>query len=291
MSYRSVSLVDVIAAINSANATTFTQNDLSFSAPQALSGSWQSQNTDKNTGVTITAKPGVTFKGHTSVVYDRLKFADLTPAHFPGLTVTGFNADSAHDLIPMLTYWNGLHITTDDIEDTPITDNGDGTRSVVITAKAGSFGWIGSVTMSVKAGGASLNQLVTNQNLNGLNYPTASDQDTYAQLYMYPYDFTPYFDTIALLGAGVLATADSSSLVTTFKAIDLSSGKTLWNNDPAQTAWSLAGATVISNGLNNNSLPTNPAYKYVCVLKLRSDVVTPAGTLYLHYNDPFNPDA
>lgn len=291
MSYQSASLVDVLAAINAANSTTFTLNDLTFSAPTPVSGSWQSQTTARNTGINITAKPGVTFKGHTSIVYDRLDFAALTPVHFPGLTVTGFNADSAHDLIPMLTYWNGLHITTDDIEDTPLTDNGDGTRNVVITAKSGSYGWIGSVTMLVKAGGASLNQLVTNMNLNGLNYPTSSDQDTYAQLYMYPYDFTPYFDTLVMLNIGSIDSSSINALVTAFKAVDLSSGKALWNADAAQTAWSLAGATVMSNGLNSSSMPTNPAYKYVCAIKLRDDVQTPAGTLYLHYNDPFNPDA
>jgi hypothetical protein len=37
-------------------------------------------------------------------------------------------------------------------------------------------------------------------------------------------------------------------------------------------------------------LPTNPNFKYVMVLQLAAQVTTPAGLLYLHYNDPFNPD-
>lgn len=291
MSYQSLSAADLLAITNAANSTSFTLADVDFGTPQVLSGTWQGNTTTKNTGVKITAKAGGSYQGKQSVAFDRLKLNDLAAVNFPGLTLTGYGVTSAHGLIPWLSYWNGLHFTTDDIEDSALTDNGDGTRTVTLTAKAGSLGWYGSVALTVKSGGAALNTLVTNTDLNGLNYPTASDQDTYAQMYMYPYDFTPYFNTLALLNAGQVNAGTVTDLANAFKAVDLSSGKTLWNGSEVSTAWSLVGASVVSNGLNNTGLPTNPAYKYVCVIQLRPDVTIPAGYLYLHYNDPYNPDA
>jgi len=291
MSYQSVSVVDLLAGLNAKNATTFTLNDVEFSNPVPVSGTWKDQTTLRNTGIVVGAKAGGQFKGRKSIVYDRLKLNDLNGTNLKGFTLTGYGVTSAHGLIPWLSYWNGLHFTTDDIEDTAIVDAGDGTRSVVLTAKTNSIGWIGSVTLNITAGGASLNSVVTDTTLEGLNYPTANDTDTYAQLYMYGYDFTSYFNTLATLNAGALPAATVTALVAAFKALDIGSGKTLWNESSSTATWSLSGATVVSNGLNSAALPTNPNYKYALALKLRDAVTTPSGIMYLHYNDPYDLNA
>lgn len=291
MSYQAISLPDLLVELNKANSTTFTMNDIVFANPQVVAGTWKDKTTQKNTGVVVTAKAGSAFQGRANILYDRLPLSALDPTKLKGFQLAAYQPAKIYDLLPWLKYWNGLQLTSDDINDGDLVDNGDGTKTAVISAKPTSYGWQGSVSILVKPGGASLNSALTTADLTGLNYPTNSDTDTYSQIYMYGYDFTTYFADLIPMGVGVVSAANVTKLVNAFKTLDVSSGKALWNEDGTSTAWSLAGATVISNGLNSSSLPTNQAYKYVMALSLRSDVVTPAGTLYLHYNDPFNPNA
>ena len=291
MSYQTVSLPDLLAELNKANSTTFTLDDLVFANPQVVAGTWKDKTTLKNTGVVVTAKPGSAFQGRANILYDRLPLANLDPAKLKGFQCAAYQPVKVYDLLPWLKYWNGLHLTADDILDGDLVDNGNGSKTAVLSAKPTSYGWQGSVSITVTEGGASLNDVLTTPELQGLNYPTASDADTYGQIYMYGYDFTTYFADLVAMNVGAVSGANVTKLVNAFKALDVSSGKALWNEDAANTAWSLAGATVVSNGLNSASLPTNQAYKYVMALALRADVLTPAGTLYLHYNDPFDPNA
>jgi len=292
MSYQAISLPDLLVELNKANGTTFTTNDIAFANPQVVAGTWKAKTTLKNTGVVVTAKAGSAYQGRANILYDRLPLSALDPAKLKGFQLAAYQPAKIYDLLPWLKYWNGLQLTSDDINDGDLVDNGDGTKTAVISAKPGSYGWVGSVSILVKPGGASLNNVLTAPDLMGLNYPTASDTDTYSQIYMYGYDFTTYFNDIVGLNVGAIPAASITKLVAAFTAVDVSSGKALWNEQASSTAWSLAGATVVSNGLNNPvTMPTNPAYKYVLAVNLRSDVLTPAGTLYLHYNDPFDPNA
>lgn len=291
MSYQAVSLPDLLTELNKANSTTFTLNDIQFATPQVVAGTWKDKTTLKNTGVVVTAKAGSAFQGRANILYDRLPLSALDPAKLKGFQCAAYQPAKIYDLLSWLKYWNGIQLTTDDIVDGDLVDNGNGTKTAVLSAKPTSYGWQGSVSIIVTAGGASLNNVLTVPDLQGLNYPTASDADTYSQIYMYGYDFTNYFADIVAMNVGVLSGANVTKLVNAFKAVDVSSGKALWNEDSGSTTWSLAGATVVSNGLNSPSLPTNPAYKYVMALSLRAGVSIPAGTLYLHYNDPFDPNA
>lgn len=291
MSYMNQSLSEFLAALNAANSTAYVASDFLFGTPQVVSGTWHGQLTTHNTALKLTAKPGGLYQGVQTLTYDRLDLASLTNANLPGFQCSAYNVTSVYGLFNALLNYTGIQFSADDLEDLPLVDNGDQTKTTQLKAKAGSLGWIGQTTLVVKNGGAPIDELVIVTSLNGLNYPTASDTDVYGPLYMYPYDFTPYFSDIAPLPTGVLATAKADALVTAFKAVDLGSGKGNWVNTSGTTTWNLFGATVVSNGLNSASLPTNPAYKYVLVLQLAATVTTPAGLMYLHYNDPFNPDA
>jgi len=284
-------LSEFLAALNAANSTTYVASDFLYGTPQPVSGTWHGQVTTHNTAIKLTAAPGSLYQGVQTLTYDRLDLAALTPVNIPGLQCSAYDVTSVHGLYPALLNWTGIMFGDDDLEDLALVDNGDQTLTATLKAKAGSLGWIGQSTLSVKVGGAAIDQVITVTSLNGLNYPTASDTDVYGPLYMYPYDFTPYFSDIATLTTGVLATEKADAFVSAFNAVDLGSGKTLWVNTSGVATWNVFGATVVSNGLNSTSLPTNPAYKYVLVLQLDATVTTPAGLLYLHYNDPFNPDA
>lgn len=283
------SLDSLLYYVNLANATAYTLTDLLVSKPQVVSGSWHEQVTLKNTVVRLSAAPGSPYKGNKQVVYDRLNLANL--AGMKGFSVYAYQIPDVHGLIPAIANYTGLHFSTADLNNVSLVDNGDGNLKAVLTAHPDSIAWIGSVELIVKPGGVPLDQAVGVPNLPGLNYPTANDQDTFGAVYLYGYDFTTYFNDIALLGTGVLSGINADKLVVALKATDISSGAALWTNTDGATAWNLKGATVVSNGLNSSSLPTNQAYKYVLALKLATGVLTPAGTMYLHYNDPFDPSA
>jgi hypothetical protein len=288
MAYMTQSLPDVLAAINAANSTAYKATEISFGVPEALSGTWKGQVTSRNTGVRITAVPGGPYQGKRDLTYDRLSLGTLNATNFPGFKCSAYNVTTVHGLLPMLRYWTGIQFTTDDLEDDPLVDNGNNTQSVTLRAKAASLGWIGSAPLVVSKGAAPIDQLISVTSLNGLNYPTASDADTYGAMYLYPYDYTTYFDTLSPIAPGVLTSTQADALKAMLLATDIGTGKTSWVNSAGVTSWNLAGATVVSNGLNSPSLPTNPTYKYVMGLRLDPSVLTPAGLMYLHYNDPFD---
>jgi len=292
MSYIAKSVDDLVLAINLANTTAFLPTDLTFGKPQVVAGTWQSNTTLKNTAVRVTAAEGSSYQGTKPVVYDRLDLAALgNSAVLPGLRCSAYQAMTVKDLLPMLVYYTGIAFTVDDLEDTPLVANGDGTQTAVLAAKPDSLGWFGNVTLIIHPGGESLDALVTTTTLPGLNYPTINDSDIFGQLYLYGYDFTPYAPALIAMQPHLLLSSEADALVAMLKAVDISSGKSLWINSSTAAAWNLQGASIISNGLNNATLPTNPAYKYVMVLRLASTVLVPAGDMYLHYNDQFDPYA
>lgn len=287
MSFLSPSRQDILNYVNLANSTSYVLADITFGTPTPTEGSWQGNVTDKNTAVRLTAPASGTFQGTVVVVYDRLNLASL--ANIKGFKPRATNPATTHDILGGIKYFTGMNLSTNDIEQTPMTDNGDGTYSGILTAKSGSWGWYGSIPVTVQKGGDRLSDILTDTSLDGLNYPTASDQEVYGALYMYPYDMTPYFNTLIDLEDGVALTTDQiNALVTAFNAVDVSSGKGLWNGSGQTTTWSLGGAKCVRNGLNGSDLPTNPNYKYVVSIELRADVTTPRGAIYLHYNDPLD---
>lgn len=284
MSYLLESKKAVLKDINAANGRTLTLDQISFGVPAPSQGSWLGNATLYNTVCRLNSPSGSEYEGHVDVAYDRLDLARLTLTK--GWRAIQTNPTTIHNLLPYIRYFTGTDLTGDDIEDGGFSSNGDGTYAGTLIAKAGSIGWIGSVPVTVYPGGSRLEDIIVDDTMNGLNYPTAADDQPFGLFYMYPYNFTPYFDTLVDIEDGALTGDQITALVAAFKATDISSGKDLWNENGASTTWSLAGAECVSNGLNGSDLPTNPAYKYVMVLRLRSGVVAPAGDMYLHYNDP-----
>jgi len=286
--YMQQSKTSLLNYLNAKNATTFKMTDLVFSAPQVINGTWRGVANPHNTAVRVSADPSSIFQGTVVVTYDRLDLASIIKVG--GFIIRADHPDSAHDLLDGLATYNGLNFTVDDIEDSPVTDNGNGTYTVTLTAKAGSYGWMGSVLIeNFGQGGAPLDRVLSGSDMPGLNYPTSSDGDVYGALYLYSYDFTDYFDLMMDLEEGVPLTAQQATdLAAAINALDVSTGAGAWNASSEQAAWSLQGAVPFLNGLNTPDLLTNSSYKYALLLDLRPGVTMPKGRLALHYNDPID---
>ena len=288
MSYQLKSKASFLQYLNAANASALVEADLDFSNPKVVAGTWREGQTAHNTAIQLSAKASAAYQGNKVITYDRLNLASL--ANIAGVKIVANNPNSTYDILNNLKYFTGVDLTSDDVEDLPYVTVGSD-RAIVLSAKPNSVGWYGSVQFTVVPGGAPLDASLTTTNLLGLNYPTNNPgADTMASVYLYGYDFTAYTSDLINLVSGALADADATKIMNMLKAKDVSAGKTLWNVDSGSTAWSLQGATIVSNGLNSSSLPTNQNYKYVLAIDLRGAVTIPTGRLYFHYNDPFNPN-
>lgn len=287
MSFMYESKASILGYLNAANGTNYTLSDVSFGVPVPTEGTWQGELTNKNTAVIITAPPGSSYQGQKSITYDRLNLADFS--HIKGIRCSADRPATVHQLLKNFRTYTGIWLGAEDVEDSAVVDNGDRTFSATLTAKASSLGWVGSYPITISQGGVRLDEVIAVSALNGLNYPTASDQEIYAQMYLYPYDFSAFYEKLVDIEEGVPLTGEQvMDLVDMIKAVDLSSGRTLWNADSANNQWSLFGAGCLHSGLNGADLPTNPAYKYVAAITLRQGMTTPSGVLYLHYNDPID---
>ncbi|MCO6704726.1 Ig-like domain-containing protein [Streptomyces sp. CHB9.2] len=286
--YMQESKVSLLNYLNAKNATSFKLTDLVFSAPQVINGTWRGVANPHNTAVRVTADAGSIFQGTVVITYDRLELKEIIK--IPGFILRADHPTSAYGLLDQLATYNGLNFTTDDIEDSPVTDNGDGTYTVTLTAKAGSYGWVGSVTIAnFGQGGAPLDRVLSGDAMPGLNYPTSSDGDVYGALYLYSYDFTDFYDLLLDLEPGVpLSDQQAADLAAAINELDVSSGAGAWNNSPDLTQFSLQGAVPFYNGLNMPEFLSNSSYKYALLLDLRVGVTIPKGRMVLHFNDPID---
>jgi hypothetical protein len=289
------SLTDLLNAINTANGTAFLATDLSFSNPKVVAGTWKGLSSDRNSAVKATAA-SAGYQGSVVVLYNRLDLGQL--ANLPGITDLAVN-NPAHtwDILPQLIFYTGIQFVQGDLQNLPITLNGDGTGQVQLSADPNSLGWQGSVMLNVVPGGVPLDTAATVPQLPGLNYPVSDAvappaSAVYGPAYLYPYDFTTYQPTFLTYAPGAMTQAQLDYVLAAIQAVDVGAGKASWVDTGANTTYNLTGATIVSNGLNNPTVtPTNPAYKYVMAIQLAASVTTPAGLLYLHYNDPFDPNS
>jgi hypothetical protein len=288
------SLTDLLNAINTANGTTFLSTDLSFSNPKVVAGTWQGLSSDRNTAVKVTAA-SAGFQGSVVVLYNRLDLSSL--ANLSGIqNLAAQNPQTTYDLLPQLAFYTGIVFTQADLQNLPITLNGDGTGQVQLSADPNSLGWQGSVMLNIQSGGVTLDSAMTVPQMPGLNYPVPDASAppasaVYGPAYLYPYDFTTYQPTFLTYSPGAMNQTQLDFVLAAIQALDVGAGKALWVDTGSNTTYNLTGASIVSNGLNNPAnTPTNPSYKYVMAIQLDSSVTTPAGMLYLHYNDPFDPD-
>lgn len=282
----------LVLFINETNNTTIDHEMVFFSKPRPVEDTYRAGTTDKNTIVRITAKEGYEdFRGSAVVVYDRLNLADLN--HLISFEVETHQPETTHDLIIPIWRRFGIIFDPEDIVDEPLVNISEvPENSMVVSFKAAvdSLRWLGECNITLVDGRVEFRDFLSETVLPGMNYPVEGDGTSgSAIVYMYSLDFTPVKDVIETFPEEYVVDEFSTDLLAAVRETDINIGWDKWNLDPANPEWSLHGAEVFYNGINDESLPTNKSYKYVMGLRLRADVTVPPGVMYLHYNDPFDP--
>ncbi len=282
----------LVEYINKANNTTLSADKLIFGTPAPIAGTWRDDATDKNTIIRITATADSEYRDSTLIVYDRLDLASFNKLLY--FHIKAYHPATTHDLIKPIFIRYGIILDPEEIVDEPLVNlEADATLlpQYKLRAVDGALGWIGECLIRVGEGNAILSDYLTEDQLLGLDYPVEGDGfNGSAIVYMYGQDFTAVKSVLDTYPVEIVLDEFSTDLLDAIKQVDVGDGKELWNLDPLATEWSLHGATVVYNGVNDATLPTNSSYKYVMGIQLRADITVPAGVMYLHYNDPFDPN-
>ena len=252
----------LVQYINDANNTDLVASELVFSIPEPIEGTWREDATNKNTVVRITATDDSPYRDSTLVVYDRLNLLDLN--NLLDFQIKTYMPETTHDLLKPIFLRYGIFIDAEDIVNEPLVNlesDPELTPKYLLVARDDAIGWLGECIVTVGEGNAVLGDYLTEEFLPGLDYPTEGDgSEGSAIVYMYGYDFTPVKDVLESYPETYIIDEFSEDLLTAIKQIDVNEGDDLWNLDPLSTEWSLHGAEVVYNGINDAALPTNNSY-------------------------------
>lgn len=160
-------LVDQINNDNTVNNAALTPAMLTFGVPAAATGASPARNTD----LTLTAVAGSGYTGSVTVHYNRVDISTV-----PGTRSTTFpkgTAANISDLVPSINAAYGINLQAEDYVDGALptfTGTPNETHDFNLVAAANSLIWINQVTLTVHGNDIPLDQVVTNQTLNGLTY-------------------------------------------------------------------------------------------------------------------------
>jgi hypothetical protein len=289
----------IIDATNTQNATSLKLTDVTFGQVLVASDDVVST-TGKNSQVKLTGN-GTTWSGSVVVNFNRLNLSDIGILTSTTLKVAA--VDSVFDLVNYLNYFYGMVLTTDDLIDDPIALDDSGAGTVTVRANPTSYGWIGSIALTLVKGDAIVDYTLTDLSLDGINYPTGQSAKSQAPLVLYGWDFTAQKSALdAVTLNQVFTTIGGASPGGVLAAAILAVTGTTWTCSATAGAYNLYQGKVVYTGLNNAQLATNPAYKYVVMIQLAdgsgaNGTVATAynntfyGVIVLHYNDPEDPNA
>ncbi|MNZ46944.1 hypothetical protein D3C78_646440 [compost metagenome] len=237
---------------------------------------------DQNSHVRLKANNAFApFQGEVQIFYNRLDLADLEK--LVDLSIKAPSVTTSHDLLPFLNDRFGLNITTSDVDLVNAVDHTD-YKTVQLTAKATSLGWIGTVEVSVAQGDIPLENYLTTTALPGLDYPTPYATLPFAQMYSYWRDFSEYTSYLKTIVTGQVIPQELATILTSV------TGDTWVRTGYSQ--FSLGGATIVwagqaeDNGLMNNN------YDYGIQVRLNhNDAFGITGDLIIHFSDPVDPMA
>lgn len=283
----------LVEFISQTNNLSLNPSYMFFSPPTPVADTWRAGTTDKNTIIRMTTTEESTdYQGSVVVVYDRLDMADLN--QLVDVTLEVHQPTTTHDFIRPMWLRFGIVIDPEDIVDEPLVPLDDNLLEdpiYEIQATPTSLRWVGKFQVTHQEGRGEFQDFLTVDVLPGLNYPVKDDDGTRgsAIVYMYSLDFTDVKDVLETYPAEYVIDETDTALLDAIQQIDTGTGTSLWNLEDANPLWSLHGAEIVYSGINDESLPTNKSHKYVLGIQLRSDVTTPPGVMYLHYNDVFDP--
>lgn len=104
--------------------------------------------------------------------------------------------------------------------------------------------------------------------------------------YLIRTDFTEVGESLAKIQRGEMDIINQKIVLGILSTYGPEAERELWNTDVDSTEFSLQGADVVYNGLNNHNMPTFSTFKYALCLSFPARSVAPRGRLYLCWNDP-----
>lgn len=237
-----------------------------------------------NTEIEIVAKDlQSTFSGRVKVTYRRLPLSEIktqAPMVLPCHTI-----NSTRDIYRLINRHYGTAFTDHDIEVRQLTAEEKTIPStIVIQAKPGSYGWVGSLEVGTRLGGYELSDHVTTLSLGGFDYPGSRVTKPFGHMYSYWRDFTSEFELLQTVELG----NSQVTLEALAEALSHVTGNA-WQTT-GRARYSLEGAVVTEidtpyetnvQGLFNNR------YEHAIKVELDDDnTLGLGGYLVLHYNTP-----
>lgn len=265
-----------VAELNKLNDAIATVADLQFGVPEDTTAEEKAAKSNKDTKVELTGV-GAKYHGKKTVYYNRQHLS--TP--FANQSILLELIAPVTSLYQQLDDINSQLATTfsqDDLEDVDLT-NAETTGVLKLTAKAGSYGWKGDVSLGYAITDPYLIQ-IPDVNLDGVMTPNDSTLLEQAALRYSYWDFHLNRAFIDTLVAGPLKPADVTALIAIFNDIDT----TAWVAT-GEANYSLDGAQILYNG-TAGEWATSRLFKNVLVIQLSAKSTLLTGNLYLHYNDP-----
>lgn len=160
------SIEALLALLNSANSKAYTLEQITFGAPADIVEAGVGE---PNTTVTVT---GVEAKGYTGSKVLSYKRLDLT-TQFEGHTLESYGPAENGTLAEVLAdikAQTGVEILAEDLSNDSVVDFSQPT--LLLSAKAGSYKWTGTVTVNTRTDLKDLNSDITVATLPGFEYAT-----------------------------------------------------------------------------------------------------------------------
>ena len=264
-----------VAELNSKNDAVATLADLLFGVPEATTAEEQTS-TGKETKTKVTGQ-GAKYYGETWIYYNRQNLS--TPLANQLLKIDFHHpVTTLYDQLYLLNEQLSSTFTEQDIED-HVFDPAVTEGVITLTAKAGSLGWKGSVSVAYDVIDPT-DVVIPDVLLDGVMTPNNSTDLEQAALRYSWWDFKDNRDYFLGLSVGDLSAEDQSTLRDILIAVD----GTQWSlTGPAE--YTLAGAKVIYVG-NDVSQAISTLFPNVLVIELSSQCLLMTGRLYLHFSDP-----
>lgn len=277
MSLYKAPLEAVVESINRLNNLDLVLDQYNFSLPQFT----DQYGPVANTAITLTAKgPTSAYAGSIEVGYVRQSLSSLE-AQVGSLGVSVNGVTTTMDVVAALNKRYGTSLTSADIVDRALTlEEMTFPSTVNLQAVATSYGWTGSVDVSLIEGGYVLPDHLTVTALSGMNYPSPITTRPYAHMYSYWRDFTAQHDLLILVNQG---TAELEQVRQALVAITGDA----WVLT-GTSRYSLEGAEVTEKG-TTVEFPGEYNTKYERVVRVSLDdayCLGLTGYLTLHYSQP-----
>lgn len=273
-------LSTLIDTINTQNRLSLNLEEYRFSEPVPIT---PTHTRGDNTELRISSKDlQSTYSGSVVVTYRRLALSEV--AHQGNVTIPSKGLQTTRDVYERINQYYGTVFTDDDIVIRSLTEEEmEAPTTISIQAKATSYGWIGSTSVSVREGGYELKDHLVYTKLVGFDYPNNAVSKPFGHIYSYWRDFSGHYDGLIQLTLGK-STANNSILKSALEAV---------TNEPWVTAgmarYSLQGADVkeIVKPAEENNKNYNVRYDNAIKVELNDSYnLGIGGYLILHFNTP-----